>query len=193
LPPRRVLGIHIDHVIYGTADLDRACTRLKAEFGLDSVAGGRHDGVGTHNRIVPLGADFLEVLAIADPDEAGASALGEAISARIAHGDGLIAWGVAVPDVAAVAARLGTDLIGVGRGGRTGHLTGLFEALEEPFLPFFIQREPSDAARGITWIEVAGERDRLEAWVGGAADLPVHVLAGPPAVLAVGVGDLVVR
>jgi hypothetical protein len=180
-------------VIYGTADLDRACTRIKAEYGLDSVAGGRHEGVGTHNRIVPLGAGFLEVLAIADPDEADASPLGQLLAAQIERGDGLIAWAVAVPDVAAVAARLGTDVIEVGRDGRTGRLTGLHEALEEPFLPFFIEREERDAPSDITWIEVAGERDRLEDWLGGAADLPVHVLAGTPAVLAVGVGDLVVR
>jgi hypothetical protein len=180
-------------VIYGTADLDGACERLKVEYGLDSVAGGRHDGVGTHNRLVPLGAGYLEVLAIADPDEAGASAHGETLTERIASGDGLIGWAVAVPDVIVVAERLGTDVIGVTRGGRTGRLTGLHEALEEPFLPFFIEREPSDAPRGISWIEVAGDREQLEAWLGGAAELPVHVLAGPPAVLAVGVGDLVVR
>ena len=188
------MGIRIDHVIYATADLDRACTRLKAEHGLNCVAGGRHDGVGTHNRIVPLGAGFLEVLAIADPDEADASPIGQIVAARIEHGDGLIGWAVSVPDVAAVAARNGTDLIDVSRDGRTGRLTGLIEALEEPFLPFFIEREPSDAPSDITWIEVAGERERLEEWLGGGpADLPVHVLAGGPAVLAVGVGDLVVR
>jgi hypothetical protein len=188
------LGIRIDHVIYATADLDRACTRLKAEHGLDSVAGGRHDGVGTYNRIVPLGSGFIEVLAIADPDEAGASPIGRIVAARIEAGDGLIGWAVAVPDVPAVAARNGTDVIDISRDGRTGRLTGLIEALEEPFLPFFIEREPSDAPNDITWIEVAGERDRLEEWLGGGpADLPVHVLAGGPGVLAVGVGDLVVR
>jgi hypothetical protein len=180
-------------VIYAAADLDRACTRLKAEFGLDAVGGGRHDGIGTHNRIVPLGAGFLEVLAIADPDEADASPLGQLISAQIERGDGLIGWAVAVPDVPAVAGRLGTDVIGVSRDGRTGQITGLYEALEEPLLPFFIQRETTDAPSDITWIEVAGERDRLEEWLGGASDLPVHVLAGEPAVLAVGVGDQVVR
>jgi hypothetical protein len=180
-------------VIYGTADLDTACTRLKAEYGLDSIAGGRHDGIGTHNRLVPLGADYLEVLAIADPDEAGASPLGTIVAEQIERGDRLIGWAVAVPDVTAVAKRLGTDVIGVTRGGRTGRLTGPHEALEEPFLPFFIEREPSDAPRGISWIEVAGDREQLEAWLGGAAELPVHVLAGPPAVLSVGVGDLVVR
>jgi hypothetical protein len=180
-------------VIYATGDLDRACTRLKAEHGLDSVAGGRHDGVGTHNRIVPLGAGFLEVLAIADPDEAGASPIGRIVAARIERGDGLIGWAVSVPDVAAVAARNGTDVIEVGRGGRTGRLTGLVEALEEPLKPFFIEREQSAAPSDITWIEVAGERERLEEWLGGPGDLPVHVLAGAPAVLAVGVGDLVVR
>jgi hypothetical protein len=182
-------------VIYGTADLDRACVRLKAEYGLDSVEGGRHDGVGTHNRLVPLGADYVEVLAIADTDETAASPVGRLLAERIERGDGLIGWAIAVPDVAAVAARLGTDVIEIVRGGQTGRLTGLHEALEEPFLPFFIERGPADAASGITWIEVAGDRPRLDEWLGGRAnlDVPVHVLDGGPAVLAVGVGDLVVR
>jgi hypothetical protein len=47
--------VRIDHVIYGTADLDVAAVRIEAQLGLTTVAGGRHDGVGTHNRIVPLG------------------------------------------------------------------------------------------------------------------------------------------
>ena len=145
-------------MIYGTADLDRACIRLKAEYGLDSVAGGRHDGVGTHNRLVPLGADYVEVLAIADAAEAAASPVGRLLAEYIEQGDGLIGWAVAVADVAAVAERLGTDVIEIVRGGQTGRLTGMYEALEEPFLPFFIERGPTDAASGITWIEVAGDR-----------------------------------
>jgi Glyoxalase-like domain len=35
--------------------------------------GGRHEGIGTHNRIVSLGGADLEILAIADADEAARS------------------------------------------------------------------------------------------------------------------------
>ena len=59
-------GFFIDHVIYGVVDADAACERLRAEFGLGSVAGSEHMG-GTTNRIVPLGPEcFLEILGIGD-------------------------------------------------------------------------------------------------------------------------------
>ena len=112
-------------MIYATADLDRACIRLKAEYGLDSVEGGRHDGIGTHNRLVPLGADYVEVLAIADAGRDRRVAARTTLAERIEQGDGLIGWAIAVEDVAAVAARLGTDVIEVVRGGQTGRLTGM--------------------------------------------------------------------
>jgi hypothetical protein len=92
--------VRIDHVIHGTADLDVAAARVKADLGLTAVAGGRHDGLGTHNRIVPLGdGSVLELLAIADPQEARGSELGAALLAGIARGDGLLGWAVAVDDL----------------------------------------------------------------------------------------------
>ena len=53
-----------DHVIYGTADLDVASARIEAELGLEVLPGGRHVGQGSHNRIVPLGPGYVELLAI---------------------------------------------------------------------------------------------------------------------------------
>ena len=92
--------MRIDHVVYGTSDLDAAAARVEADLGLTAVAGGRHDGVGTHNRIVPLGdGTFIELLAVADADEAAGSELGAALLAGITRGDGLLAWAVAVEDV----------------------------------------------------------------------------------------------
>jgi hypothetical protein len=81
--------VRIDHVIYGTADLDVAAARVQAELGLTAVAGGRHDGIGTHNRIVALGdGSFLELLAVADPREASGSEVGAALQSAIARGTG---------------------------------------------------------------------------------------------------------
>ncbi len=191
--------MRIDHVILAASDLGAAAARLQAEHGLVATGGGRHDGIGTHNRIVPLGGGYLEVMAVADPAEAQASPLGRILSAAIAErADGLMAWCVAVDDVDAVAGRLGTDIVPIAREGLSARLTGVAEALAEPCLPFFIERDPDVAdpgaegdAGGIAWVEVAGDAERLAAWLGG--ELPVRVTAGPPALLAVGIGNRELR
>jgi catechol 2,3-dioxygenase-like lactoylglutathione lyase family enzyme len=192
--------VRIDHVIYATADLDAAAARVEQVLGVAAVPGGRHEGLGTHNRIVALGGGYLELLAVADAEEAQRSPLGSAVLERIARtGDGLMGWAVAVDDVAPVAARLGTAISTIARSGLTARLTGVAEAMREPLLPFFIARDPGVAdpagrgdAGGIAWLEVAGDAERLRAWLGGA-ELPARVVDGPPGVRAMGVGDRELR
>jgi Glyoxalase-like domain len=191
--------MRIDHVIIAAADLDAAAARLEAEHGLQAVGGGRHVGLGTHNRIVPLRDAYLEILAVADAGEAARSELGRAVTGRIAEtGDGLMGWAVAVDDVAPVAQRLGTSVSQIERQGFTARLTGLEDAMATPFLPFFIARDPgvpapgAGAGRRIEWIELAGDRERLSSWLGGA-ELPVRIVDGAPAVLAVCVGGRILR
>jgi hypothetical protein len=187
--------MRIDHVIYATQDLERAAARVEDELGITTLPGGRHEGLGTHNRIVPLGGGYLELLAVRDPNEASSSVLGAALQARIEqHGEGLMAWAVAVDDVAPVAARLQTSITTIARQGLSARLTGLDESLRRPFLPFFLSRDFGIAdpgaqgnAGGIAWIEVAGDRALLERWLDGA-ELPVRVAEGAPAVRAVGIG-----
>jgi hypothetical protein len=195
--------VRIDHVIYATNDLAAAAARVKSELGLAVVGGGRHDGIGTHNKIVPLGGGYLELLAIADRAEAAQSDLGRAVQARIdAVGDGLLGWAVVVPDVEPVAERNGTAVTTISRQGLSAHLTGLVEAMRDPFLPFFISRDHgipdpgvNNDAGGIAWLELAGDRDRLERWLGGT-ELPLRFADddGPPGprALGIGAGDLVV-
>jgi hypothetical protein len=179
-------------VIYATTDLDAASVRLEAELGLAVLPGGIHEGQGTHNRTVPLGGGYLELLAIRDADEAAASPIGRVLAERIS-GDGLLAWAVSGVDVPDVAARLGTPLHTVRRDGMTAHVTGVEAALTEPTLPFFVQSDapshPGDGgtAGGLTWIEVAGDAARLREWLSGDA-VPVRIVDGAPAVLAVGIG-----
>jgi hypothetical protein len=192
--------IRIDHVIYATRDLEAAAARIEGELGLPVVAGGRHKGLGTHNRIVPLGGGYLELLAVADPDEAAASGFGQALMARLeAVGEGLLGWAVAVGAVEPVAKRLGLEITTIERQGLSAHLAGLAESMADPSLPFFICRDPGVAdpaaggsAGGITWLEVAGDRERLNRWLGGSA-LPVRVVSGAGAVRAVGIGTRELR
>ena len=198
--PVSVVCVRIDHVIYAAEDLDLAAARIEAELGLTARAGGRHEGLGTHNRIVPLGRGYLELLAVADPEEAARSVFGRGLLARLARdGDGLLGWVVAVDDIDAVARRLGTPVTTIRRAGLSARLTGLAEAIHEPVLPFFISRDrgvPDPGvggdADGIAWIELAGDAARLRTWL-DFAELPVRVVEGPPAVLAVGIGERELR
>jgi hypothetical protein len=192
--------MRIDHVLYATRDLDATAARIEAQHGLTAQGGGRHVGIGTENRIFPLGGGYLELIAVADPAEAERSALGHALAERIrGRGEGLIGWVVAVDDVVAEAGRTGAELNTIERDGLRARLAGVATAMAEPYLPFFIQRDPGIAdpgeggdAGGITWVEVAGDAERLRAWL-GETELPVRVSDGDPAVLAVGIGDRILR
>ncbi len=134
------------------------------------------------------------MLAIADQEEAGTSAIGRAVAAAP---DGLFGWAVAVDDVPAEAQRLGLEVTSIERGGLTARLAGVTQAMAEPWLPFFIQRDPGIAdpggsgdAGGIAWIELAADPERLHAWLGGGEELPLRYAAGEaPGLRAVGLGS----
>jgi hypothetical protein len=92
-------------------------------------------------------------------------------------------------------------------------LAGAGRAFAEPCFPFYIAwEEPADlrralceasasvhhesGARGIGWVEVAGEEAPVREWLDGA-DAGVRITAGEPDLLAVGLrtdgDDVVVR
>ncbi len=186
----------IDHVIYGTADLDSTAQAVCDSLGLMSIAGGRHEGVGTHNRIVPLDGGFIELLAVADREQAERSDLGAALSAAIASDGGLIGWAIGVREVGPTADRLRTRIAEVGRDGMVARLTGVDEALASPALPFFIERTGGPQARvgpRITWLELAADRDQLTRWIGEEPPVPIRFVAGVPGLRAVGIGEAELR
>ena len=192
--------MRIDHVIWATRDRDAAAARFARDHGLAAAGGGRHDGMGTHNLIVPLGGGYLELLAVVDADEAASSPLGRTVSERLERvGEGWMGWACVVDDVDPIAERLGTEVSTISRDGFSARLTGVAEALAEPSLPFFVERgegtpDPGEGADagGLTWVEVAGDAERLREWLGGVG-LPVRVQPGEPALLAVGAGDRELR
>ena len=192
--------MRIDHVIYAAADLDEAAARVESELGLSVVPGGRHEGHGTHNRIVPLGGGYLELMAVADPHEAADSPMGSAVQARLTEqGNGLFAWVIVLDGVEQFADRLGLPVITVAREGLSARVAGLAEALRNPVLPFFLERDEGVAdpgegadAGGITWLEVAGDREALESRLGDT-ELPVRVVDGPVGVIAMGIGERELR
>ena len=182
--------MRLDHVVWGVGDLDAAQARVERELGLPVEPGGSHVGQGTHNRIVPLRGAYLELLAIRDREEAAASPVGALLLERIEAGDGFVAWACRVDDVDATAQRLGTELYTVRRGTRVGYLAGVQEALREPCLPFFgrSDRPPPAGEAELTWLEVSGDRARIEAWLGPDHGLPLRIVDGAPALRAIGIG-----
>jgi len=198
----RTGAMHIDHVVIVVADLGAAADRLLEDHGLASVPGGRHPGHGTANRIVPLGDDYVELVAVVDEAEAAADAFGTLMRDRAGGGGGPFAWCVATDDVEAVAGTLGLVAGAWTRERPDGvvlrsRLAGLELSLADPSLPFFItwdvppELHPGRAAADhrvrperIARIDLRGDRDRVQAHLLGET-LPVRVTPGPPAVSAV--------
>jgi hypothetical protein len=206
--------LRIDHIVLAVRDLDAAGTRILNDVGLGSLPGGRHPGWGTENRVVPLGDEYLELLAVADPVEAESSHVGMWVSNASRSGDHLVAWCVSTEEIEGVAERLGLAVTQGARSLPDGRSlrwrSAAFDLVaEHPDLPFFIswdgppELHPGRAQarhrvepNGLSWIEVAGDHGRLAEWLGGG-DVPVRVVDGDPGVRAVGIstdgGEIVLR
>jgi hypothetical protein len=198
----------VDHVIVAVHELDAAALRFSEEYGLASVEGGRHPGHGTGNRIVPLGDNYIELMAVVDRDEASSSPLGSWLEQRLVEvGEGPAALCLRTDDIQAAAERAGLRPLPMSRTRPDGveltwHLVALDAALTEG-LPFFIQWHVDDADHpgralvehgrnpvGIDWVELGGDRDRLAAWL-GPHELPLRHSEGAagPQRIAVAVAD----
>lgn len=57
----------LDHVAVATDRLDDGAAAVEAALGLPLQGGGQHAAMGTHNRLMGLGPEYLEVIAI-DPE-----------------------------------------------------------------------------------------------------------------------------
>jgi len=136
--------IEIDHVIVPVPDLDRGAAQLLGKFGLSSVPGGRHAGHGTGNRVIPLGADYLELMAVVDPTEAAASPLGRWVTAHTTTDLKPAALCLRTDDIASIAASLEEEPEAMSRQRPDGstlswHVAGLSGMLGPDNRPFFIE------------------------------------------------------
>jgi Glyoxalase-like domain len=94
----------IDHLVYAAPDLPAAVTEVEGRFGVRAQAGGKHNGSGTHNALLALGAQtYLEIIA-PDPGQPTPSAPRPFGVDDRRHG-GLVSWALACHDIDAAVAR----------------------------------------------------------------------------------------
>jgi hypothetical protein len=97
--------ILLDHLVVAARTLDEGAAWLQARLGVPLAAGGRHETMGTHNRLLSLGPGrYLEVIAV-DP-EAGAPPRprwfeldAPAMRERLARSPALIHWVARTDDI----------------------------------------------------------------------------------------------
>ena len=206
--------LRLDHVVYAVPDLDEAAVRFREAFGLDSTEGGRHERWGTANRIVPLGDQYVELVAAVDETAAARTGFGRGVLERASGGGGWFTLAAVADELDAVAARLGLE---IGSGSRTRpdgetlrwRSAGLDDPQREPWMPFFLawdvpaELHPGRAraghgvrADGVAWVEVGGDAERLREWL-GSEELPIRVIEDEPGIHRVAVstadGELVIE
>jgi len=180
--------MQLDHLVLAASARPPEVPRLPPEYGLEPSAGGHHPRWGTANWIVPLGDAYLELIAVVDEGVARGSAFGRRVLQ--ARDGAAVGWAVRPDDLDATAARLG---LRIGEGSRTRpsgeriewRMAGVDEAMERPWLPFFVEwRDPAafpgrtdtPAAR-VTRVELEGDAAELDGWLGPHA-LPLDVRPG---------------
>ena len=104
------MDIHFDHVVIAARYLEEGVAWVESRLGVAMGAGGKHDAMGTHNRLLSLGPGrFLEVIAI-DPaaPPPGRARWFEldtpAMQARLARGPALVTWVARTDDIDAAIA-----------------------------------------------------------------------------------------
>jgi glyoxalase-like protein len=183
----------IDHLVYGTRNLDAAVEELEGRLGVRASPGGRHPGKGTRNALLALGpSTYLEILGPdweqPDPDS------GRWMGVEHLEEPRLVRWCAVHPDLDRLlrqAERAGLDLGKVQSGQRSqADGVSLSWRLTDPMavpghgtIPFFIDWGTSphpaqSAAPGMTLLHLEVTHPR-PAFIRGLfdsldLDLPVH-------------------
>ena len=148
----------IDHVVIAVDDLDSAAAALERAVGLACTGGGRHEGLGTINRIAFLAdGSYVELMGVEDAQAARNGPIGAATLHAVERGGGLAAYALnddELPITVAVLRASSSSIGPVTAGARRrpdGELVRWWTAIAEPLgpngLPFLIRH----ARYGVEW------------------------------------------
>lgn len=188
--------VGIDHVVLAAEDPEATAVALESRLGLAATGGGRHDALGTFNRLVWLGDAYLELIGVFDADLASRSWLGGPVLEALERGGGLVTWAIAVDDLDEALRWGPLD------GGLTGPLDGERRRADSRVVrwrlarpeavtstaPFLIEHDP--AAAEWTPPERAARSDDRHPFGGRARLAGLEVLAESPARAAGGLRSL---
>lgn len=171
----------IDHLVIATDDPDRAARELEDAVGVRCTGGGRHDGLGTRNRLAFLAdGSYLELIGVDDPELAKANPVGSAaLRALEERGGGLATYALLVDELESTVDALraaGSSLGPVQPGSRVrddGEVVRWWIAYPDTALgpagpPFLIQHEYAGAEWGP---EAVAERRRFAHPIGSPVSL----------------------
>src|SRR5436305_10254030 len=96
----------IDHLVIAVEDPDAAADELAETLGVPAGGGGRHDHLGTYNRLIWLGDTYLELIGVFDPIVAATSWVGAPTLRALEDGGGLATWAIATDSIDEDVARL---------------------------------------------------------------------------------------
>lgn len=193
--PLRESDLAIDHVIFCVRDLDQAADWFLKRHGLRSVAGGRHAGLGTANRIIPLGDNYIELLTVVDRRAARSNPFGMWATVSIEERSMLpVGLCMRTEDIRSVTDRLALKPAPMSRTTSDGvELRWQSAGLELTLTrdrPFFIQWEidmadhPGRLLEGqgpIEAVVLSGRAEELRTWL-GSVDGAVSVVEGKPGI-----------
>jgi len=185
--------LSIDHLIIAVPDLDAAAAELERAVGLQAAGGGRHEALGTANRLVWFGDTYVELVAIADEASAKVSWLGMPVAAQLASGPGFVGWAIRtdtldadVRGARASGARFGDPMPGerLRADGRTVRWRNAVpDRLGPDQLPFLIERDetsaewtPAERAARTIEPQPVGSPVRLDVLELPTADIPATIL-----------------
>ena len=169
------MDTRLDHVMIVVRDLDRAAAIYEG-LGFRVIDGGRHTGMGTCNRIVRFGLDYLELLGVYSEEEAARFDSRRAIMDFLRTGEGAFTYALAVrglaADVPAHEDRERKRPDGTVLRWRTGYqnLMG-----QQPVRPFLIEWQEPDSdllARYQREGEAGGHPNGAAAWSGITVGVP---------------------
>jgi hypothetical protein len=151
----------IDHLVIAVGSVEAAAEALGRDLGLAVTGGGRHEAMGTYNRLTFLGDTYVELIGVFDRELVLSSttfAVGRAALAQLeGAGDGLATWAIACDSVADEVAALrghGSPIREPVEGSRTradGEVVRwvtAFPALGPERPPFLIEHEAAGAEWG---------------------------------------------
>lgn len=189
--------MRLDHLSYAAEPdgLVATAKRLGELLGQEFVDGGVHPRFGTRNYTMPLrGGLYVEVVEALEHPASDKAPFGQAVKTRSALGGGWMGWVVATDDMAPVEERLGRKAVPGNRHLPDGtelvwEQIGINGLIADPQLPYFIkwnvpiELHPGNAGSDVTLtvLEISGDPQRVQEWVGEDLTERVDPWTGKPA------------